>query len=795
MSKIKTRETHRNIKTLDKATVAGERMKDAFVRSKDTAANLMDDGQATPDEYAQDKVQFAAEDIVRDTGHAAVDQGKKLAHKSKEAIRERRERVKERADTPQAEPEAKPISQATGRPNAQPSTVARQPTPQAENGLQPVQPHTAEVETPVIRERPVTAQTDMPTIREHLASPRTETRHLFGETPDAVQKNHAAPTEQGRRFAQQRAQYRAAEAKRQPKTAEHTIGRAPTAQTSDAIAGTATAGGEASPVERGRQLARDRARIKAKEAQRVRTKGEPTIKTVDASSTVRVEAPAIESPTCDPPTPAAQKQTYRATRQTRMAQKNTETMQTGTRNAKGTIKTVERTERTIKQSARSTGRTSVKTAQATMKSSEKAIKTAEQTSKAAIKTAQASAKTAQKSAQAAAKAAQKSAEAVRATAKAAATAAKAVAKAVASAVKAIIAAVKELSAAIAAGGWVVVAVIVLICLIGLIVASCFGIFFSSEDKNDGGQTMAEVVREINDEYTAKLEEIKNSNPHDDLEMSGSRAVWKEVLAVYAVKTTTDPDDPQEVASMSDKKKELLKNIFWDMNVISYSTSTYTETELVETDDGEGNIVTEEVEVTKTRLTITVTHKTAAEMAADYGFNADQLEQLNELLSAEYDSLWSAVLYGVTSSDDAIVAVALSQLGNVGGQPYWSWYGFSSRVAWCACFVSWCADQCGYIDAGVIPKYAGCVYGVQWFKDRGQWAGNDIEPAPGMIIFFDWDNKGGSGPQDGLSDHTGIVEKVENGVVYTIEGNSSDSCRENHYVIGHYEILGYGIPAY
>lgn len=117
------------------------------------------------------------------------------------------------------------------------------------------------------------------------------------------------------------------------------------------------------------------------------------------------------------------------------------------------------------------------------------------------------------------------------------------------------------------------------------------------------------------------------------------------------------------------------------------------------------------------------------------------------------------------------------------------------MEWCACFVSWCADQCGYIDTGVVPKYAGCVNGVQWFKDRGQWIDGSAEPAPGMIIFFDWDNKGSSGPQDGQSDHTGIVQKVENGIVYTVEGNSGDSCRVNQYNVGNYEILGYGVPNY
>lgn len=295
-------------------------------------------------------------------------------------------------------------------------------------------------------------------------------------------------------------------------------------------------------------------------------------------------------------------------------------------------------------------------------------------------------------------------------------------------------------------------------------------------------------------YQNKLDDIKNSNTYDELEMSGSRAVWPEFLSIYAVKTTNDPDNPQKVASMTDEKKQLLKDIFWEMNEISYETEEKTETVIVETDDGEGNIIEEEVEETTVYLYITVSHKTVEEMMAQYGFTEDQKAQVAELL-AQDGSMWVSVLYGIYGADDQIVAVALSQLGNVGGEPYWSWHGFGSRVEWYTCFVSWCADQCGYIETGVIPKYAGCVNGVNWFKDRGQWADNDIEPAPGMIIFFDWDNKGSSGPQDGESDHTGIVERVEDGIVYTVEGNSGDSCRENHYAVGYYEILGYGIPAY
>ena len=372
---------------------------------------------------------------------------------------------------------------------------------------------------------------------------------------------------------------------------------------------------------------------------------------------------------------------------------------------------------------------------------------------------------------------------------------KAAAKVTAAAVKAIIAATKALIAAIAAGGWIAVAVIVIICLIGLIVGSCFGIFFSGEDTGSG-QTMQTVVREINEDYENQLDTIKANISYDVLEMSGSRAVWPEVLSVYAVKTTTDPDNAQDVATMDDSRKAILKDIFWQMNEISSRTDTSTETVIEESDDGNGNIVETTTTVTRTTLYITVSHKTAEEMADHFNFNADQRAQLAELLADENNSLWAAVLYGIGVSDDAIVAVALSQVGNIGGEPYWSWYGFEGRVEWCACFVSWCANECGYIDNGIIPKFAGCINGVQWFKDRGQWADNSIEPTPGMIIFFDWDSpNGSSGPQDGESDHVGIVEKCENGIVYTIEGNSGDSCRENHYAVGYYEILGYGCPAY
>jgi hypothetical protein len=103
-------------------------------------------------------------------------------------------------------------------------------------------------------------------------------------------------------------------------------------------------------------------------------------------------------------------------------------------------------------------------------------------------------------------------------------------------------------------------------------------------------------------------------------------------------------------------------------------------------------------------------------------------------------------------------------------------------------VSWCADQCGYLDAGVLPKMEGVRPYVDWFIERGQWQGRDYEPSPGDIIFFDWES-------DGLADHVGIVEKVENGLIYTIEGNTGDICAERRYTMGSAPVYGFGLPLY
>ena len=154
---------------------------------------------------------------------------------------------------------------------------------------------------------------------------------------------------------------------------------------------------------------------------------------------------------------------------------------------------------------------------------------------------------------------------------------------------------------------------------------------------------------------------------------------------------------------------------------------------------------------------------------------------------DFEMLMNAINSSGNSSSSDIVQVAAKEIGNAGGEKYWKWYGFPTRVEWCCIFVSWCANQCGYINSGLVPKYSVVDDGANWFRQKNQWLPGSATPSPGNIIFFDWAYDG----LDGKGDHTGIVEKVENGIVYTIEGNSGDKVCEHQYSVGNKEILGYG----
>ncbi len=397
------------------------------------------------------------------------------------------------------------------------------------------------------------------------------------------------------------------------------------------------------------------------------------------------------------------------------------------------------------------------------KAPERIRKTAKNTAKATKK----GIKTAKKVAETSVKVAKKTVQATKYAVKATAKAVKVAVKATIAAIKAIIAGTKALIAAIAAGGWVAVIVIVIICLIGLICASVFGIFFSNET---GSKPMTEIIRETNSEVYKTIENIKDITTYDEVEIESTYNNWNEVIAVYSVKYSEN--GKYNISVIDEKNEKNIKDMFWEFNKINYST----------------NKITDEDGTYKTILKIKITSKTKEEVMKEQRFNEKDIESVNQLLSKEYDSLWRNLIYGSLSGNKQIVEIAKQQVGNVGGEPYWRWYGFDHRIEWCAVFVSWAANQAGLLN-DKIPKFAGVTNGIEWFKSRGQWQEKGYLPRPGDIIFFDWE-------VDGKPNHVGIVEKTENGYIYTIEGNSTDDgCRAKKYSINSDVIYGFGLPAY
>ncbi len=348
-----------------------------------------------------------------------------------------------------------------------------------------------------------------------------------------------------------------------------------------------------------------------------------------------------------------------------------------------------------------------------------------------------------------------------------------------SSIKSIIIGLKSLIGVLSAGGVLAVVVIVVICLVGLLVGSIYGIFFSSEKVNT--IPMNDVVKEINNEMLDKIKYIQNTNIHDDYKLESDRAEWKDVISIYSAKISKGINE-QEVLTLSEMKKDELKKVFWDMNEISYEIKE-------EIDDIEyeiGNLSTGNK--IKKILYIKIKHKSIDEMMNLYFFNQMQRKQVFELLNEKFSSIWVSVIYGTPLGSPDIIQIALSQIGNVGGEPYWSWYGFNSRVGWCAIFVSWVANQAGLIESNAFPKFSGVSNGVNWFKAMDEWKDSNYIPHSGDIIFFDWE-------KDGNPDHVGIVEKVENDKIYTIEGNSNDECKQKEYSIDSNVIYGYASPIY
>ena len=449
------------------------------------------------------------------------------------------------------------------------------------------------------------------------------------------------------------------------------------------------------------------------------------------------------------------------------------------------IKTLEKPEKMVKQSATSAGKKNIKLAsKEAAKTTQRSVKTAEHTAKASIKTSQQTAKAAQKTAQATVKASQKAAQAAKATAKATANAVKAAAKATIATVKAIIAGTKALVAAIAAGGWIAVVIIMIVVLLGSAVA----MFGGGSESNTYTQVSAEVeaydplIRQYAKQYGIPeyVELIKAVM----MQESGGRGLDP----MQAAEGSFNTKYPHEPNGIKDPEYSIqcgvqeLKAALTSAEVESPIDMEHIKLALQGYNFGNGYISWAKSKYGGYSYANAVEFSTQQAQRLGWDSYGDTQYPAHVLRYYPYGRAFTA------GSNQAIVEVALTQIGNEGGQPYWSWYGFDSRVEWCACFVSWCADQCGYIDSGLIPKFAGCIDGANWFKSNNRWNDRNYEPKAGDIIFFDWEG-------DGTTDHVGIVEKCENGTVYTVEGNSGDACRQRQYTVGSRNIYGYGIPAY
>ena len=271
----------------------------------------------------------------------------------------------------------------------------------------------------------------------------------------------------------------------------------------------------------------------------------------------------------------------------------------------------------------------------TIKNTKNTIKTSKQVAKNTKKTAQEALKNSQRAVKLARESARKTAQGIRIAT-----------KATISAIKAIIAGTKALITALIAGGWVAIIIIVVICLVGLLVNSIFGIFFSNQKTSANAVTMNEVVAECNQEFADKIQSIQDTNPHEDYVLDGSMASWKDILLIYTVKQSNGLN-ATDVVTMDNNKKSILKKIFWDMNSLS------SEVKVEKVIEQGVNVNEEPKEVQKKVLHIKITSKTVEDMKLQYNFNAAQNKQLAELSSDKYANLWSGVIYGVNNSGEYV----------------------------------------------------------------------------------------------------------------------------------------------
>ena len=352
------------------------------------------------------------------------------------------------------------------------------------------------------------------------------------------------------------------------------------------------------------------------------------------------------------------------------------------------------------------------------------------------------------------------------------------------------------------GAGIVLALFLVVCLLMNTISSCSmlgqgigsvvtGSTYPSDDPELVAVEADYAAKEA--DLQAEIDNIENSHPgYDeyryDLDMIGHDPHELAAYLSAVLQGYTRQSAQAELERVFDAQYQLTLT---EEVEVRYRTETRT--------DSEGNSYTVEVPYNYYILNVTLTSKPISSVASEL-LTPDQLEMYQVYratlgnkplifgggspdMGNSEDLTGVEFVNGSRPGNQAVVDLAKGQVGNVGGQPYWSWYGFTSRVEWCACFVSWCYGQMGLSE----PRFAACQsQGVPWFQSHGQWGARGYaDIAPGDAIFFDWD-------LDGSADHVGIVVGTDGSRVYTVKGNSGDACKIKSYDLNYECIKGYGL---
>ena len=345
-----------------------------------------------------------------------------------------------------------------------------------------------------------------------------------------------------------------------------------------------------------------------------------------------------------------------------------------------------------------------------------------------------------------------------------------------------------------AGVIIAIAALLLFIMVSVGLSSCGAMFSGSMNSVLGTSYTSEDSDLVATEQSYAAMENELQSEIDNIETTHSG------YDEYRYDLDTIGHNPHELASYltallqsytPQSAQAELKRLFG----LQYTLTLTEEIEIRTTTDEEGN----EEEYEYRILNVKLTNKPIASLAEEL-LNPQQFEMFKVYLqtqgnkplifgggspdgSPSEDLSGVEFVNGTRPGNPELMELAKQQVGNVGGYPYWSWYGFNSRVEWCACFVSWCYNQAGKSE----PRFAGCEWqGVPWFQSRGQWGARGYENiAPGDAIFFDWD-------LDGVADHVGLVLGRDGSRVYTVEGNSGDACKIKSYDLNYQCIKGYGL---